>query len=189
MAYGLEGYKRTNIRTADRRKIVVLLYEGAIANLNKAVACLQTKRREEASVLINKTLEIIRFLANALDFQNGGELALRLDSLYAYMRDTLALANVECDCEKVAGVTGLLNTLLEGWRGILEQPGEEAAAAPPPEAPLPAGPEPLEPEKPLAPLSATPSAPPKPRAKGNGYGHPSFRPPAAAKKESPALSV
>jgi len=120
MAYGVSSYKRTSIQTADRRKLVVMLYEGAIKNLRQARAFMEAGQLNEQGVKINKTLEIIKFLDNALDHAQGGEIASRLAALYAYMRDTLILANVEKKLERIDEVINLLNTVLEGWRGIIE---------------------------------------------------------------------
>ncbi|MCX7012423.1 MAG: flagellar export chaperone FliS [Candidatus Sumerlaeota bacterium] len=168
MAYGVHGYKRTSIQTADRRHLIVLLYEGAVSRLNQAVECIQKEEREEQARLINRVLEIIKLLDNALDYRQGGEIARRLNALYTYMRDTLALANIENDADRVLEVAGLLNTLLEGWRGILDQP-INGAGAPAPEPP--AGPE--APQPTVVSLNAPPP-PLLPRSKGNGAGYPNY---------------
>lgn len=57
------------------------------------------------------------------------------------MRDTLAEANILKDKEKVQVVLGLLQTLLEGWRGIVSNQTTEHDATPaeplaPPTQPL-----------------------------------------------------
>ena len=125
MAYGVTSYKRTSIQTADRRKLAVMLYEGAIQNLRQAGSYMEAGQYAEQGERINKTLEIIKFLDNALDHSHG-EISARLSSLYAYMRDVLIMANVEKRLDKLDEVINLLNTVLEGWRGILEQPQESA---------------------------------------------------------------
>lgn len=128
MTYGLKTYARTNIETADQRKIIVLLYEGAIERLNKACKLMEDGERDEQGVLINKTLKIVNFLANALDMEEGGELAENLINLYDYIRDILLLANIENEPTKVREAIELFATLLDGWRGIMDAPARDPDA-------------------------------------------------------------
>jgi flagellar biosynthetic protein FliS len=99
---------------------------------------------ELVSNKINRTLDIINYLNNALDHDKGGDIAFNLERLYDYMRDVLAQVNIHPDTDKIQHVIGLLQTLLEGWRGIVanqtadgETPVDQQPAAPgaPPSAP------------------------------------------------------
>lgn len=112
-----QNYQRIDVSTAEPIKIVILLYEGAIKNLNIATRVLPTDA-DEASVKINKTLAIINYLRNALDHEQGGEISANLERLYDYMRDRLAEANIRKETDKLGEVIGLLQILLEGWRGV-----------------------------------------------------------------------
>ena len=184
MAYGVHGYKRTNIQTADRRHVIVLLYEGAVNRLYQAIDCIHKEERNKQAALINHVLEIIKLLDNALDYKQGGEIAKRLNALYMYMRDTLALGNIENNAEKVGEVVGLLNTLLEGWRGILDQP-LNGAGAPAPEPPAGPGA-----QEPAVVSLGVPSVPPFPSSNGNGAGYPSYgRKPGRFSNARPTLAV
>jgi len=118
MNYGFGSYRRTDIQTADRRKVIVLLYEGAIANLNKALACMQAGEFQQMSIFINKTLDIVKFLDNALDMSQGGEIAANLRNLYVFMRDTLMRANIDKDSESIDTVIGLFGTCSKAGAGF-----------------------------------------------------------------------
>jgi flagellar secretion chaperone FliS len=112
-----QHYQRVEITTADPIRIVVLLYEGAIRNLNQACR-LMGEDNETASMRISRALDILNYLRNALDHQKGGEIAANLERLYEYMRDLLSEANIRRDTDKIKEVITLLQTLLDGWRGI-----------------------------------------------------------------------
>jgi flagellar protein FliS len=124
-----QNYQKINISTADPVRIIVLLYEGAIQNLNQT-ARLFGKDNETASAKLARTLEIINYLRSALDHEKGGEVAFNLERLYDYMRDTLAEANTKRDTAKVQEVIKLLQTLLEGWRGIVSNQTTESDTNP-----------------------------------------------------------
>lgn len=119
-----QNYQRVNVSTADPVRVVVLLYEGAIKNLNQSIRVMGTDI-ETASAKLTRTLEIINYLRSVLDHEKGGEIATNLERLYEYMRDTLSEANIRHDTEKIQSVIGLLQTLLEGWRGIVASQGGE----------------------------------------------------------------
>lgn len=119
---GYQTYARTDIQTSDPRAVVVLLYEGSIKFLNRAVASAKADKRMEMSEYILKTQKIIHYLLNALDFDDGGDVAENLYNLYSYMRDRLNQANLTCDVEKIEEVIELFKPLLEAWREIAKDP-------------------------------------------------------------------
>lgn len=137
---GYNTYQRTQIATADRRKIVVLLYEGAISRLNQAIAAIGTGANEKRTSSITKALDIIHFLNNGLDFERGGEIAQNLQRLYDYVRDIVSEGNISGDVKKLEEAIRLLSMLLDAWKTIctqgnvatppiLEQRAREAVAA------------------------------------------------------------
>ena len=124
---GIQTYQRTSITTADRRRIVVMLYEGAVKNLHIAIDAIEAGDNETRTRRIRKTLDIIQFLSASLDFQKGGDIARNLSSLYDYARDTITTANITGDVKKLRETIDLFNVLLEGWKQIADSP--EAATA------------------------------------------------------------
>ncbi len=122
---GLQAYQRVNAQTsitdADPHKLIQLLYNGAIERINMAKARMQAKDFEGKGKLITKAIEIIGGLRSFLDFEQGGDLALRLESLYDYMERTLFEANRHNDTRKLEEVADLLRSIKDGWDGIREE--------------------------------------------------------------------
>ncbi|NQU43445.1 flagellar export chaperone FliS [bacterium] len=125
---GYQDYARTDIQTSDPRAVVVLLYEAAIRFLNQAAIAARQEERMEMSRLILKTNKIIHFLSNALDFEQGAEIAENLHKLYTYMRDILHEANLHADPDKIDEVLNLIKPLHEAWREIAKDPNAASAA-------------------------------------------------------------
>ncbi|NUP88605.1 MAG: flagellar export chaperone FliS [Candidatus Sumerlaeia bacterium] len=117
-ASGYNAYQRTQIATADRRKIIVLLYEGAISRLSQAAQALDEGDGDRRAYNVNKALDIIHFLTTSLDFERGGAISPRLEQLYAYIRDIVTLGSIEGRREKLEEAMRLLGTLLDAWRAI-----------------------------------------------------------------------
>jgi len=122
---GLQAYQRVNTQTsitdADPHKLIQLLYNGAIERINMAKSRIQAKDYSGKARLINKAIEIIGGLRSFLDFEQGGDLAARLEALYDYMERTLLQASAKNDLEKLDEVLTLLRSVKEGWDGIREE--------------------------------------------------------------------
>jgi flagellar protein FliS len=125
--YGANQYKQTSITTANRGQILLMLYEGAIQHLQKAIGCIQSKDVVGKGVALGKVHDIVNELTTTLDFEVGGNIARELERLYNFMTEQLLQANLENNVEKLKTVQKLLETLLEGWRGAVEQVNKGAA--------------------------------------------------------------
>src|ERR1700745_3478746 len=119
--YGANQYKQTAIKTANRGQIVLMLYEGAIQNVKKASMAIEKKDLVTKGVVIGKAHDIINELLNTLDVGVGGKVAEDLERLYNFMIEQLIKANLENSKEPLQAVQKLLETLLDGWRGAVEQ--------------------------------------------------------------------
>ncbi|MCF7802886.1 MAG: flagellar export chaperone FliS [Candidatus Marinimicrobia bacterium] len=120
-------YKRQEIQTASPGKIIVLLYDGAIKNLNAAEAAYEAKDYERKSSAITKTQDIIVELMNALNFEQGGEIAERLQSLYTYVMRRLLDADIKKDLKAIDETRNILSELRESFAAIVKnQDGMQA---------------------------------------------------------------
>jgi flagellar protein FliS len=128
---GLQAYQRVNTQTsitdADPHKLIQLLYNGALERINMAKARMQAKDYAGKGKLISKAMEIIGGLRGFLDFEKGGELALRLEALYDYMERTLFEANAKNDVVKLEEVADLLRSIKGGWDGIRDEAVAQSA--------------------------------------------------------------
>ncbi|MCQ2596419.1 MAG: flagellar export chaperone FliS [Treponema sp.] len=118
------AYQRTNINTATKGRLVVLLYEGAVKQLTLAVGLfeadgkIQAKNIEQFGKYLQKAEAIISELEVSLDMEKGGEIAKNLMSLYLFFNEELMAANISKDKEKIMSVLNMLKDLTESWRQI-----------------------------------------------------------------------
>jgi flagellar protein FliS len=121
--YGQHQYGRINVGTADRGRLVVLLYEGAINFLKKAKNDVQEGNIDAKCNNINRAQDIIQELNNSLKMDEGGEIAGNLRSLYFFMERHLVMAKIERDGDKnVDEVISMLSSLCEAWVEISTKP-------------------------------------------------------------------
>lgn len=127
MSYGLRSYKTSRANTASKEDLLILLYEGAIRFLERSIEELGAGRLSDHKMSLRRGIAIIAELQNTLNFEKGGELAIQLFDLYAYMLDQLTQANLRKDAEYIREVIRHLETLLDGWRDAVRQVKAEGA--------------------------------------------------------------
>jgi flagellar protein FliS len=118
------GYQVANVTTVDRVRVVVLCYEGCIANLARAQEEMRDGHPSQKGVYLGKALAIVTELMNSLDREQGGEIAERLELLYRYVIDTLSQANMKQDPNLLDGPIRVLKELKEGWSALAAKGGE-----------------------------------------------------------------
>lgn len=135
-AYAKIGVE-TGVASASPHKLIVMLFDGAIAAIASAVQHMQTGSVAEKGKAISKAISIIEEgLRASLDKNAGGEIAQNLDALYEYMSKRLLLANLKNQPELLEEVRGLLRDLKAAWEAI--GASGDSAAAPVPPMKLPA---------------------------------------------------
>lgn len=77
---------------------------------------------------ISRAQAIVLELSQSLDMDAGGEIALRLRDLYAYMFTLLQQANVEQSAEPLVPLRKIVAVLAESWAGI-DQPSAPSYVA------------------------------------------------------------
>jgi flagellar protein FliS len=125
MSYGAKNYKQMQIQTASPTQILILLYEAAIQNVKKAIVAIDQKNWAEKGKHIGKAHDIINELTVSLNHEVGGQIAKDLERLYNFMVSQLIKANIENDRDSLVPVQKNLETLLEGWRGAVQQYNKE----------------------------------------------------------------
>ena len=112
-------YQKTQVVTASREKILLMLYEGAIRFTKQARAAMIDKKIADKGKAISKATAIVSELMATLDFKVGGQLAQDLENLYIFMIDKLIEANVHNKVECLDDVERLLNTLYGDWKDVI----------------------------------------------------------------------
>ena len=114
---GFQSYRKTNVITADPKRLVLMCYEGVIENLEIAKNRYADKDYEGKALVIKKAQDIINELMCSLDFEKGGSIAGNLESLYNYMIRRIIHADVNSDINAIEEVIGILNELKSAWEG------------------------------------------------------------------------
>lgn len=126
-AYAYEAYKNTAIETASPGKLLLMLYDGAIRNLDNARQAILDYDTAASHKHLLKAQDIILELMCTLNMDY--DIAKNLYSLYDFMYRHLVQANVKKDPEMVAEVRELLAELRATWDQAVKKVGSTAGFA------------------------------------------------------------
>ncbi|MBT9591257.1 MAG: flagellar export chaperone FliS [Thiobacillus sp.] len=117
-AYANVGLE-TGVVAASPHQLILMLFEGAELSVRMAIKHMNEGDLARKSAAITKASSIILDgLHAALDLQQGGDIALQLDELYAYMNKRLMLAHINNQVAPLDEVLGLLRELHDAWKQI-----------------------------------------------------------------------
>jgi flagellar protein FliS len=140
-AYGNVGLE-TGVVSASPHKLIVMLFDGALAALAKAVHDMKAGNVPAKGKSISQAISIIdNGLRASLDKKLGGDIATSLEALYQYMSERLLLANLQNSTDIVEEISGLLKELRSAWVQI----GTDPAVMPQPVQPAQMARDPLAP--------------------------------------------
>jgi flagellar protein FliS len=109
-------YRQCSVQGATPLGLVVMLYDGAIAFMHRAVAAMEAHDIEKKCNHLNRALAIIAQLEGSLNFEQGGEVAQTLKSLYVYARAQVLKANIENSLEMLRALIEKFATVRDAWR-------------------------------------------------------------------------
>ena len=112
-----QRYSQSEVQLASQKKLILLLYDGAMSFLGQARKCIIDGNIEGSYNFLVKARKIINELMMSLDVDAGGELATNLFRLYWYMVEKILVANFEKSVEPIDEVVSLLKGLRDAWAG------------------------------------------------------------------------
>jgi flagellar protein FliS len=127
---GIGIYQQVSFLTADPKKLTLICYRQAILNLKAAKEHYLAKEYEAKAKSLQKALDFICELNNALDFEKGGAIAANLDLLYKYITRSLLEADLKKNLTIFGEVIRMLEELESAWEEIFSH--KETATLPAP---------------------------------------------------------
>jgi flagellar protein FliS len=129
----LNAYREVSVRTATQGKLIVMLYDEAVKQLDLAIALMNTNTRQLDKVhnALIKTQDIITELMAGLDFDRGGEIAKNLMSLYVFFNEKIREGNLKKELEPLVQVRAFVADLRSAWVQIAHSQVDELPSSRP----------------------------------------------------------
>lgn len=125
-AHAAQAYARigleTGVAAASPQRLVVMLYDGALAAIADARGHLLEGRTAQKGRALSKAIGIVdEGLKAALDVSQGGAIAQQLVELYDYIGRLLLRANLRDDVARLDEAARLLHELRGAWATLAER--------------------------------------------------------------------
>ena len=125
----LSVYQDVRIKTASQGQLIIMLYDEIIKNINNGIELLELNangkkdpsRIEKINKSILKAQEVITELMVSLDFEEGGEIAKNLFSLYTWFNQELIEGNIKQDAERLISVRNMITDLRSACNEIIDR--------------------------------------------------------------------
>lgn len=120
-------YSAVQTETSTDLTLVLMAYDGIIRNLQNVLDSSDETETEGIERITNELInaqQIVDVLIDGLNFDEG-EISLKLESFYQFIRTQLISVNVDKDVDKVKGIISLVEKVKTFW----ESPQVESSGA------------------------------------------------------------
>ena len=124
------AYQQVGIATAEPGRLVIMCYTGAIDNLRNSIDHYSQGELERKAETLSKAIDFIGELNRSLDFEKGGEIAVKLHALYNYMLRRIMEGDLRKNTAAFTEVINMLQELRSAWEEILSRSQRPTAAMP-----------------------------------------------------------
>ncbi len=134
-----QSYRQVATQTATPGQLVLMLFDGAIRFLDRALGGFELDDPAEFNATVNNNViraqDIIRELDHSLNMEVGGEFAQTMRRLYRYFDEQLGQSNMRKEPDGIRLVIRLITTLRDAWaemmsgRGAVNTLVQDTAAA------------------------------------------------------------
>jgi flagellar protein FliS len=130
-------YRQLAVQGATPVGLIVMLYDGAISAMQRAISAMEAHDIEKRCAHLNRVLGIIIQLEGVLDLERGGEVAQTLKRFYVHARARLLQASVENSQEILASLAQQFSIVREAWQQVETAGSSSGTPAPTPNDPRP----------------------------------------------------
>ncbi len=118
-AAAMQAYKQVGNQGISSDRLVLLGLEGILEYIRRARLAIQAKDLSAKADSMDKAYQLTAHLLASVNFEQGGEIAKNLDSLYRFLLNQLAQANIFDDLQALDACQPVLIDLRDAWRGLL----------------------------------------------------------------------
>jgi flagellar protein FliS len=118
-AAAMQAYKQVGNQGVSSDRLVLLGLEGVLEYIRRARLAIQAKDMSAKADSMDKAYQLTAHLLASVNFEEGGEIAKNLDSLYRFLLNQLAQANIFDDLQALDACQPVLVDLRDAWRGLL----------------------------------------------------------------------
>lgn len=113
-------FLETSLSEASPHKLIAMLYDGVLKNLNLGKLFIEKKDYAKKSEHLNKALAIINALRDGLDMERSKDISDNLYGLYDYCYRKIFESSNKNDAETIQEIIDILKELSQAWKSMPE---------------------------------------------------------------------
>ncbi|MGE5145318.1 MAG: flagellar export chaperone FliS [Candidatus Eiseniibacteriota bacterium] len=103
------------LRMASQSRLIVMIYDEIIDGLNRTIAAAEAGAIQDRFNASTEVIMLVTHLADALDLEQGGEIAQDLAQIYKFIVVHLPWVNLKGDPQPARDVLKLVTPLRDAW--------------------------------------------------------------------------
>jgi flagellar secretion chaperone FliS len=119
-------YRQTSVATASQGRLVTMLYDRLVRDLEEAVLAIGDRRPAAAHIALVHAQDIVTMLRDSLDLTAWPDGA-SLKDLYDYVLDELVQGNLAKDVKRLRNCLMVVQPLAEAWHEAFRRAGDVVA--------------------------------------------------------------
>ena len=116
-----QAYYQANVQTSDQLSLIIMLYDGALRFMKKAIVKIEANEIEEAHHYLMRSKNIVSELLSTLRVEESGEVGNNLKNLYVYVFKQIVYANLTKKIAPIQESVQIMENLSNGWKQVREQ--------------------------------------------------------------------
>lgn len=120
------SYQNNNLPSGNIHQLIAL-YNGMINHLQKAKLALEQKDYQEKFNRLDKAVQIVLGLRNAIDFNKGQDIGKALDVFYSHIYMEMISLHHKNDLSLYDKIISQLSEMLDAWYHVEKELGKEKA--------------------------------------------------------------
>lgn len=117
----LSQYRKSDTENKSVPELIIMVYDGAVDNLKAAAKLYKAEKMQDGYEAMEKAKRFVVHLYTTLDEEKGGDVAVNLSKMYAYIIERMNFIQATKDIKTIDEAIGLLSNIREGWVGLAEQ--------------------------------------------------------------------
>ena len=114
-------YLDNKIRNASPSEIITMLYDGALNFLVQMKQAILEENHNDRDVAFGRVQAILQELQHCINYEEGGEIASSLASLYSFMLKHLFESKLNSDVSGVEAIQEMIRELRSAWQEAAEE--------------------------------------------------------------------
>ncbi|MEE9555564.1 MAG: flagellar export chaperone FliS [candidate division Zixibacteria bacterium] len=114
----IDTYLKMKISDMNPRELIVFMYESTINLMEESKETIKNGDLQGTHTRLNRARNVFLHLLGTLNIEEGGDIAARLSSLYAYFIEKITMANTTKDPELLDEIIPLVVEIKDSWENM-----------------------------------------------------------------------